>query len=171
MKREYANTNELVTADFFYGNEVEKTSMYGKPTLFVVGLKSADEVQQYVKQVSHIFFGANHSFNPENDTEAKQWNDLIQHFINLGYYCSLDIPVSCIDKLASMPVAEHNWFVPQIRVPIPNAVKMNYRTTIKIDDIGFNQTNPGVWVHQLHDLLTRNRFTDWSNYNGDEVAE
>ena len=32
-------------------------------------------------------------------------------------------------------------------------------------------TNPGVWVHALHDLMRRSKFTDWSQYEKDQVIE
>ena len=47
----------------------------------------------------------------------------------------------------------------------------NYNTTLKLDDKSFEGTNTGVWCHQLHDLKDRSKYTDWSEYVGDEVIE
>ena len=38
-----------------------------------------------------------------------------------------------------------------------------------IDDKDFNTSNPGVWVHQLNDLMPRDKFTDWTQYGKDEI--
>jgi len=42
---------------------------------------------------------------------------------------------------------------------------------IKIDDLDFNATNPGVWTHSLHALKDRTKFTAWSEYSNDEVIK
>jgi hypothetical protein len=46
----------------------------------------------------------------------------------------------------------------------------NYNTMIKIDDNDFDATNPGVWTHSLHSLMSRRTFTDWDQYNNDSVV-
>ena len=40
---------------------------------------------------------------------------------------------------------------------------------LKIDDKDFDASNPGVWVHRVHDLKTKEVFTDWSKYTTDEI--
>ena len=98
MEREYSSdpgNNEIA---FFTGIEVENTPAYGKNTLFVVGLQSVEEVEKHSHNIDHIFFGANHSFNPESNDEWTAWEQLIQHFLNSGKYCSLDIHVKNIQK-------------------------------------------------------------------------
>ena len=40
-----------------------------------------------------------------------------------------------------------------------------------IDDKDFDATNPGVWCHSLHDLMDREKFTDWGKYGLDKVLE
>ena len=42
---------------------------------------------------------------------------------------------------------------------------------VKIDDTGFNETNPGVWCHSLHDLMAHDKFTDWLKYRNDQIIE
>jgi hypothetical protein len=56
-----------------------------------------------------------------------------------------------------------------ISVKIPYLTQLNYNATIKIDDKGFEATNPGVWTHQLHDLMKREKFTDWDQYKDDAI--
>jgi hypothetical protein len=58
-----------------------------------------------------------------------------------------------------------------ISVKLPYINQFNYNAVIKLDDTGFNKTNPGVWVHSLHDLQSRSTFTDWSKYTNDEVKK
>jgi hypothetical protein len=67
-------------------------------------------------------------------------------------------------------LCEHNRFIPIIKVPVPYIRLWNYNTCVKIDDKDFADTNPGVWVHRLHDLMHTDCFTDWSMYNDDKVT-
>ena len=41
----------------------------------------------------------------------------------------------------------------------------------EIDDKGFDASNPGVWCHSLHDLMDREKFTDWGKYGLDKILE
>ena len=53
------------TANFFIGTEIEHTPAHGKTTLFVVGVQSVADIQNYLDEhhyIEHIYFGANHSF-------------------------------------------------------------------------------------------------------------
>jgi hypothetical protein len=65
-------------------------------------------------------------------------------------------------------LCEYRNFVPQIRVSIPYIKLWNYNTMIKIDDNDFDATNPGVWTHSLHSLMSKRTFTDWDQYNKDQ---
>ena len=49
--------------------------------------------------------------------------------------------------------------------------ELNYNACIKIDDADFDHSNAGVWIHQVHDLLDRDKFTDWTKYNDDNPAD
>ena len=171
MKRDYSTgVEENIT--FFTGIEVEKTPAYGKETLFVVGVQPTSEITPRLKKPGqHIFFGANHSFNPQTADEWKAWEDMITHYLDMGYWCSLDIPLNAVEEFNDGPLNEYNKFIPQIRVPIPYIKLWNYNTMVKIDDKGFNATNPGVWCHNLQDLLRRDHFTDWDQYGKDEIIK
>ena len=175
MKREY-KTGLQEGVKFFRGFEVERTPMYNKTTLFVVGMQPIADIEAMVQPhhyTEHIFFGANHSFNPKyNDVaEWNYWTNTIQYFLNKDFWCSLDIPLSVVEEFNDSGLNEHDRFIPQIRVPIPYIKLWNYNNMIKIDDKGFNQTNPGVWTHSLHTLMDRSKFTDWSRYKDDEISE
>ena len=159
--------------NFFFGKEVEKTPAFGKQTLFVVGIQPVDEIAYHFARhpsgVEHIFFGANHSFYPQTPSEWDQWSAMIVHFLKLGYVCSLDIPVTHVEDFNDTCLCEYRNFIPQIRVSIPYVKLWNYNTMIKIDDTDFDATNPGVWTHSLHSLMSRRTFTDWDQYNEDSL--
>jgi len=85
--------------------------------------------------------------------------------------CSLDLPYDHSVGLLESELVEHHNFIPQIRIVLPYIQQYGYNTMIKIDDRGFNQTNPGVWCHSLHDLMDREKFTDWSQYGLDKILK
>jgi hypothetical protein len=170
MNRDYTSG----TADnvvFFIGNEVEHTPAYGKKTLFVTGVQSVESIALNLQGCEHIFFGANHSFNPQGYDEHKQWEEMIFHFLKNEYLCSLDIPMSQVEEFHESGYCEYDNFIPQIRVPIPYIRLWNYNTMLKIDDRDFKATNPGVWSHSLHTLMDRSKFTDWAQYKNDEIIK
>ena len=159
--------------NFFVGTEVEKTPAFGKTTLFVVGIQPIDDVTYHFSKhpdgIEHIFFGANHSFNPQNRLEWQRWESMIEFFLEKGYLCSLDIPTTAVEEFNDSGLCEYNNFIPQIRVSIPYIKLWNYNTMIKIDDNNFDATNPGVWTHRLHSLMSVRTFTDWAEYKNDEA--
>jgi hypothetical protein len=154
---------------FFTGTEVERTPAFGKQTLFVVGIQSAESIALNLQGCEHIFFGANHSFDPKDNLEWARWEGMIGYFLERGYLCSLDIPMSAVEQFNDSGMCEYRNFIPQIRVSIPYVRLWNYNTMIKIDDIDFDATNPGVWTHSLHSLMSRRTFTDWDQYNKDTI--
>ena len=174
MKRDYTDgVNEEVT--FFIGNEVEHTPAYGQKTLFIVGIHNDQVIIELAKNYgcNHIFFGANHSFNPaHNDYDGwKAWEEMIQSCLDQDFLCSLDIPLSAIEEFNDGGLNDYANFIPQIRVPIPYIKLWNYNTMLKIDDKDFKATNPGVWSHSLHTLMDRSKFTDWNQYKNDEIVK
>lgn len=155
------------TVNFFHGKEVEHTPAFGLNTLFVVGVQSKEEIAQNINGAEHIFFGANHSFDPQNNLDWQRWEGMIGYFLGLGYLCSLDIPITAVEQFNDSGLCEFRNFIPQIRVSIPYTKLWNYNTMLKIDDTDFDATNPGVWTHSLHSLMTRDAFTSWNEYNKD----
>ena len=174
MKRIYTS-GEQTDVTYFYGNEVEHTPAFGKYTMFVVGVQNVDEIalQKTNGQaaVEHIFFGANHSFDPKNNLDWQRWESMITYFLDKGYLCSLDIPMSAVEEFHENNLNDYQNFIPQIRVPIPYIKLWNYNTMLKIDDKDFDATNPGVWTHSLHNLKDRSKFTAWSDYSNDEIIK
>ena len=172
MKRDYS-TGVEEDINFFVGTEIEHTPAFGMKTLFVTGVQSSPDIQAraLAYECKHLFFGANHSFNPTANEEWKAWEDMICLFLKSGYLCTLDIPLSHVEEFNDGPLNEFNNFIPQIRVPIPYIKLWNYNTMLKIDDKDFNATNPGVWTHSLHDLKDRSKFTSWDQYQNDEIIK
>jgi hypothetical protein len=168
MKRDYTSgVKDNVV--FFIGNEVEHTPAFGMRTLFVTGVQSYEDIAANLQGCEHIFFGANHSYNPEGNLEHQRWESMIRYFLDKGYLCSLDIPMSQVEEFNDSGLCESDNFIPQIRVPIPYIRLWNYNTMLKIDDKDFKATNPGVWSHSLHTLMDRSKFTDWAQYKNDEA--
>ena len=165
MKRDYkSGVND--SAIFFIGHEVEHTPAYGMNTLFVTGVQPVEAIEGALANhdIKHIFFGANHSFNPSTYDEHKAWEEMITYFLEKCYWCSLDIPMNQVEEFNEGGLNDFDMFIPQIRVPIPYIKLWNYNTMLKIDDKDFNATNPGVWCHSLHNLKDSSKFTSWDKY-------
>lgn len=183
MDREYSN-NTSDDVKMFVGTEVEHSPAIGLTTLFVVGIQHPLEIKEKAAeyQCDHIYFGANQSF-PRNlriDDDDDIWTDWERMIIELltsgrgpshRYICTLDIDVSCAEGLVETLLCDHDNFIPMISVKLPYLQQLGYNATIKLDDIGFRATNPGVWCHSLHDLKNRYQFTDWSKYTQDIVIK
>tara|TARA_Y200000002_G_C22589295_1_gene624460 strand:+ start:448 stop:966 length:519 start_codon:yes stop_codon:yes gene_type:complete len=172
MKRDY-KSGKHGNIMFFTGVEVEKTPAYGLKTLFVSGVQPCVDIQTYYDNegCEHIFFGANHSFYVDNPLIWQKWENMILAFLEADKLCSLDIPLDNVEVFNETRLNHYPNFIPQIRVPIPYAKKWNYNTMVKIDDKDFKATNPGVWCHSLHELMDREKFTDWGKYGLDKVLE
>lgn len=174
MLRSYNNT-ATDSAEFFTGIEVEHTLARGLKTLFVVGLQPIETIESHLQSdlpsdIKHIFFGANHSFSLSVLTDKEQWYNMISCFLEKGYLCTLDIPYSSyVEDFLDYGLCAFNNFIPQIRIPLPSIRNWSYNTSIKIDDIDFDCTNPGVWVNQLHDLMDPKCFTAWHLYSDDAI--
>jgi len=158
----------------FVGTEVEHSPAYGQKTLFVVGIQPYEliSVAANVHKCSHIYFGANQSF-PDYDTNSSEWTrweNMIHPFLTEGYWCTLDIDVSCVEGLLESGLTEQNQFIPMISIKLPYIQQLGYNATIKLDDKDFAATNPGVWCHSVHTLMQRDQvFTGWDKYTKDEV--
>lgn len=163
---------------FFTGVEVENSPALGFDTLFVVGLQSVDKIEQKIEwcnnfKIEHLYFGANQSFViPEIHSSEfwAEWTNMIKHFLDAGYWATLDLNIKYVKDLHETGLCEFNTFIPMISAPIPYIGLLNYNATLKIDDIGLGYSNPGVWCHQVHDLQNRSVFTDWSKYSDDKVV-
>jgi|TARA_B100001094_G_scaffold256850_1_gene256213 hypothetical protein len=172
MKRSYKQ-GTVNDAIFFVGVEVEHTPAYGRKTLFVTGVQNVDEISQQYNdnECEHIFFGANHSFQPTNSKDYDDWEAMIEPFLDDEICCTLDIPIAKAEEMLESSLIESDSFIPQLRVPIPYIEQFGYNATLKIDDKDFKATNPGVWTHSLHELMDRSKFTPWREYENDDIVD
>ncbi len=171
------DTETRQAVDYFVGIEVEHTIMKDKPTLFVVGIKPVEEILMILNEenkdrdskINHVYFGTSQSFNPRDGDDWRAWDRMIAPLLKQGIYVTLDFDVAYAQDLHEEGWCEYNNFIPMIRVKIPYIRLYNYHTTIKIDDLTWGKSNPGVWCHPLHELQQREAYTDWSQYVGDTV--
>jgi hypothetical protein len=178
MKRNYDQGKIENDIQFFIGEEVEHTPAFGKKTLFVVGVHSTKEIQQYLDNndlgIEHIYFGANMSFprlRVNDGAEWAKWETMIFYFLDKGYLCTLDLDIECVEGLVESGLCESNYFIPMISAKLPYIQLLNYNAILKLDDKDFNASNPGVWCHSIHDLKNRENFTDWSKYTKDTILK
>lgn len=175
-QRPYAE-GEQSKVTMFTGEEVEHSPAHGLRTLFIVGLQTTEDIDEILSNTSptieHIYFGANMSFDlANNDADGwRAWEDLIGYFLDKGYLCTLDITADRLPGLLDGGLCEHSRFIPMISVRLPYTRLLNYNTTIKIDDLGFDKTNPGVWCWRLGDLMDTQRFTPWHHYRKDQPVK
>lgn len=178
MERDYADGVKKGVV-FFTGIEIEKTPAYGMRTLFVVDVHSpiviADLANKH--ECTHIFLGANHSFDPAKSmilngfdlhNAMERWDGMIIPLLKQGFLVSLDFDVRFVEPVLESGYNEYGNFIPQISVKVPYIKQFNYNTMLKIDDKDFKASNPGVWCHSLHGLMDRSKFTDWREYGKDD---
>ena len=184
MNRSYT-TGTSDAATFFTGTEVEHTPAYGKKTLFVVGIQSTADIQDWLddfasyedksQHIEHIYFGANMSFPKDlqvnNGAEWAKWELMVYHFLDRDYLCTLDVDIACVEGLVESGMCERLNFIPMISAKLPYVQLLGYNAIIKLDDKDFKASNPGVWCHNLHELQNRRNFTDWSNYTKDQIIK
>jgi hypothetical protein len=163
------NTEARKQIDFFIGDEVEHTVCYGMKTLFVAGVQDIEKIMQLADSdnCKHIYLGTSQSFNPATHEDWKLWNSMITPLLNLKYWVSLDFDVKYADQIHEDGWCEHDTFVPMISVKIPYIKLFNYNATLKIDDLTWGKTNPGVWTHHLPSLMTKETYTHWDQYVND----
>jgi hypothetical protein len=169
------NTEERQGVVYFTGYEVEHTICYGMKTLFVVGTPDYKEIKKMagLNSCNHIYFGTSQSFNPKEISQAeyKPWDDVIVPALKDDFWVTLDFDVKHAEGILESSYCEYQKFVPMISVKLPFINQFNYNTTLKLDDITWGATNPGVWTHQLHDLKNKNKYTYWDQYAQDTEIE
>ena len=161
-------------SNFFTGIEVEHTHLRGEELLFVIGVQPVDTIIKIAdrRQCMGVYLGADGSFNPASLESWEKWNQMVTALIDAGLWVTLDFTLEKAQYVQDkITYATHRKFIPMISVKLAHVEKFNYNTTVKIDDIGFDSTNPGVWCWPLRDLMDRDRFTDWDAYENDKIIE
>jgi hypothetical protein len=164
------NTKDRQNVIYFTGYEVEHTVCHGMKTLFVVGTPPLEEILQQANRdidITHIYFGTSQSFNPQGYDDWKTWGNLVMGCLNEEYWVTLDFDVKYAEEIHEDGWCENNRFVPMISVKLPYIKLYNYNATLKIDDRTWGATNPGVWTHPLHELMSKDNYTHWDQYTQD----
>lgn len=154
----------------FIGEELESSVAKGLPTLFVVGAQPRELIVYNLKKydhVSHVYLAANKSFSVNN---LDYYIGLIRELTAKKVYVTVDYPaseyVTCFHAFKEFH--NNSFFVPMINVEMPNFHKMP-NVAVRIDDIDFNKTNPGVWVLRHETIAGPDFFTPWSDYDSDII--
>jgi hypothetical protein len=169
MNRDYGD-GVIDDAQIFIGVEVENTPCKSMSTLFVVGLHDPEKLLGYCRtySIQHVYLGANMSFD---GNDIAQWEIMAKALLQKKLWVTLDFDIQYTSLILEAGLSEYNCFVPMVSAKIPYLSLLGYNTCLKIDDKDFDYSNQGVWVHQLHDLLDRAKFTDWTKYTQDWVVE
>lgn len=159
---------------FFVGPEVEHTPAFSKRTLFVVGTPDLEEILKQAKdsRVTHVFMGANHSFEADKTNTTPYWDKTITALLDRSYWVTLDYQAhehELVLQMLNAGIWQSRLFVPLLGVRIPNIETSSPNLTVKIDDVDFKATNRGVWCMHFHEVTDSNRFTDWQDYESDSV--
>lgn len=168
MKRQYeAGTIEGVSS--FVGIEVENTTCKGMKTYFI-----ADEeyfVELLITEAKalgcgHIYLGANKLYSKQ----VMDWawiNEVVKAAALSGIEVTLDFPVHVWDYvLEYINVGASNLHL-NVSVEMPNISRCS-NVNVKVDDIDFECTNPGVWVYPVRQDSAE--FNDWTVYGKDEIV-
>ena len=172
MNRDYKDgTRDDV--NFFIGVEIENTPAKDMMTLFVVGVQPVKEIIELCKDthIEHVYLGANHSFCPASNEDWHEWDKLIENLTEHGLLVTIDFDLKYATEMLAGCYDNNHLVIPMISVKLPYINQFGYNACIKIDDKDFNETNPGVWVHSLHDLKSKETFTPWHEYTNDIPIE
>ena len=155
----------------FTGPEVEHTPAFGKQTLFLARNDLYfDQIEDLAKKVNAeaIYFGANRSFMHNHATQINQMIRLLRK----GYYVTIDYPHAIHDEVKARfeTIWTHEKFIPFCSIIFPKSEDDN-NLCIKVDDVDFNSTNPGVWTMTMDHFKQTAGFTSWNQYKQDEPIE
>ena len=170
MDRDY-KTGRSNNVGIFSGIEVEHTPAYGKKTLFLARNDLYfDQIIELAEKVNAeaIYFGANRTFmhNIVNTSH------LIKRLLDKGYWCTIDYQynVHTAVKENFKNIWNEERFIPFCSVIFPKVLE-DKKLCIKVDDIDFNKTNPGVWTMTMDNFKEASGYTSWDQYKKDEPIE
>lgn len=170
------NRNGHKDAVFFIGPEVEHTPAFSKKTLFVIGKPRVEQIFRMANEYKtpHVFMGANHSFSVDPTDGTLYWDNTITALLDKGFWVTLDYPAhqhQSVLMILNAGVWHSRLFIPLLSVRIPKIETSSVNLTVKIDDVDFAATNPGVWTMHFSEVTDSNRFTGWNEYESDDVVE
>ena len=170
MDRDY-KTGKSDSVGIFSGLEIEHTPALGKQTLFLARNDLFfDDIVELAEKVNAeaIYFGANRSFmyNIANQSQ------LIKRLMRKGYWCTIDYQHSVHAEVKERfkDIWKEEKFIPFCSVIFPNS-EDDDNLCIKVDDVDFDATGPGVWTMSMNHFKQSAGFTSWDEYKQDEPIE
>jgi len=170
MLRDY-EIGQTDTVKVFSGKEVEHTPAFGKQTLFLATNElTFDQIQELAVQVNAeaIYYGANRTFIHNHGLQLAQ----MMKFLDMGYYVTIDYQYKLHSEVKKRfaTIWKHEKFIPFCSVIFENSEEDD-QLCIKVDDVDFNKTNPGVWTMSMNHFKQTSGFTSWNDYKQDEPIE
>ena len=89
-----------------------------------------------------------------------------------GYWCTIDYQHSVHAEVKERfkEIWKEDKFIPFCSVIFPHS-EDDDNLCVKVDDIDFNKTNPGVWTMTMNHFKQSAGFTSWNEYKKDEPIE
>lgn len=170
MQRDYKN-GPSESVGIFSGIEIEHTQAYGLQTLFLARNDlSYDEIKTYAEKVNAkaIYYGANRTYMHNHGMQLAQMKRLIDD----GYFVTVDYPHDIHKEVKEKfkILWNNEKFIPFCSIIFPNS-EDDDQLCIKVDDVDFNKTNPGVWSMSMNHFKQTAGFTSWNEYKQDEPIE
>ena len=155
----------------FSGKEVEHTPAFGKQTLFLARNDlTYDQIKELCDKVGAeaVYFGANRTFVNNLANQPTQ----IDRLLNDGYFVTIDYQYSIHKEVKKNygHVWTHPKFIPFCSVIFEDS-EDDDQLCIKVDDVDFNKTNPGVWTMSMNHFKQTSGFTSWNEYKKDQPIE
>ena len=170
MLRDY-KTGITDNVGVFSGKEVEHTPAFGKQTLFLARNDlTFEKIHQLAMQVNAeaIYYGANRTFMYNHGMQIAQ----MMKFLDKDYYVTIDYPYSLHDEVKARyeSIWTRDKFIPFCSIIFPTS-EGDDNLCIKVDDVDFNKTNPGVWTMSMNHFKQSSGFTSWNDYKKDQPIE
>ena len=99
-------------------------------------------------------------------------SQLIKRLMDSGYWCTIDYQHSVHAEVKERfkDIWKEEKFIPFCSVIFPNS-EDDDNLCIKVDDVDFDATGPGVWTMSMNHFKQSAGFTSWNEYKQDEPLE
>ena len=89
-----------------------------------------------------------------------------------GYFVTIDYPYAQHEEVKQRfsEIWKDEKFIPFCSIIFPDS-ENDDNLCIKVDDVDFNKTNPGVWTMTMDHFKQSSGFTSWKEYTQDEPIE
>ena len=170
MDRDY-KTGTSKSVGVFSGLEIEHTPALGLQTVFLARNDlTYDQILELCKwsNAKAVYFGANRCYVHGYMGQVAQ----IEKLIADGYYVTVDYPHSIHAEVKEKHKTLWNnpLFIPFCSIIFPHS-EDDEQLHIKVDDVDFKATGPGVWTMSMNNFKQSSGFTSWDEYKQDEPIE